>query len=143
MEQQTGSAELDKARVIDELQGYVAEQLSELLREAEGQGRPLDERAEQARRQLLMYQFLPRRPFTSEDFICPGGLVGLELNRIRSFYFVVPSGGGLVTRISGQAVQVITPQSPLGEALLGKKVGDAVEVTVGGKPRTYRVVSYS
>jgi len=41
--------------------------------------------------------------------------------------------------VDGAAVQVITPQSPLGRELLGKSVGDAVEVRVAGKVRSYEV----
>jgi transcription elongation GreA/GreB family factor len=66
----------------------------------------------------------------------------LELGTVRALYFLVPQGGGLVTSVDGRPVQVITPQSPLGERMLGKKVGDSFTVeTASGGQRTYRVVS--
>ncbi len=135
--------DVDKKTVINELQSHIAHELADLVKEAESKSQSLDERAEALRRQLLMYKFLPQRDFTPEDVICPAGLVELEINGIHSYYFIVPSGGGLVTRIDGQAVQVITPQSPLGEVLLGKKVGESVQVMAGGKPRKYRIIGFS
>jgi hypothetical protein len=59
----------------------------------------------------------------------------------RAFYFIVPSGGGLVMRVDGNPVQVITPNSPLGEVLMGRHAGDTVSVEAGGKPREYKIVS--
>jgi transcription elongation GreA/GreB family factor len=61
---------------------------------------------------------------------------------MHAYYLIVPKGGGLVTRVEGKAVQVITPNSPLGEALLGKRVGDEAQIEVGGKTRLYKVVGY-
>jgi hypothetical protein len=136
---------MDKKKLIDELQAYLAQELADLLPSLEDArpDNPSVERAEEIRRQLLMYKFLPVRQFTAADVICPSGLVEMELNGIRSFYLIVPSGGGLVTRISGQVVQVITPQSPLGEVLLGRRVGETVQVRVGGGTRNYKIVGYS
>lgn len=140
---------MDKKKVVAEIQNYLAQELSDLAPALENpeklqsqEKEDLAARVDDIKKQLLMYKFLPVRPFTSEDVICPGGLVELEINQMRAYYLVVPAGGGLVTRVDGKAIQVITPNSPLGEALLGKKVGDEAEVTVGGKPRHYKVVGY-
>ncbi len=53
-------------------------------------------------------------------------------------YFLTPEGGG--SRLKGN-VQVVTPASPLGAALLGKQAGDEVELSLGGKRRVLTVVS--
>ncbi|MBE2251619.1 MAG: GreA/GreB family elongation factor [Myxococcus sp.] len=55
-------------------------------------------------------------------------------------YFVAPEGGG--TRLQG-GVLVVTPLSPVGAALIGKREGDEVELRVAGKARqlTIRRVS--
>lgn len=140
---------MDKKKVVGEIQNYLAQELSELASALENPNNLGPEamedvaiRVDDIKKQLLMYKFLPVRPFTSDDVICPGGLVELELNQMHAYYLIVPAGGGLVTRVEGKAVQVITPNSPLGEALMGKKVGDAADVQVGGKPRHYKVVGY-
>lgn len=129
---------MDKKQVIDELQAHLVQELNEL-----GEAGEDDERVARIRRQMLMYKFLPARTFTHEDVICASGLVELELNGIRSFYLIVPSGGGLVTRVDGCAVQVITPQSPLGEVLVGRKVGETIQVSTAAGPRTYKIISCS
>jgi transcription elongation GreA/GreB family factor len=140
---------MEKKKVIAEIQNYLAQELSDLASSLDNPGKVKPEsmqeivaRVDEIKKQLVMYKFLPVRPFTTEDVICPGGLVELELNQMHAFYLIVPKGGGLVTRVDGKAVQVITPNSPLGEALLGKRVGDEAEVTVGGKSRFYKVVGF-
>lgn len=39
-----------------------------------------------------------------------------------------------------EGVEVISPTSPLGEALLGKRAGDAVEYEVHGKPQRAEII---
>lgn len=55
-------------------------------------------------------------------------------------FFFAADGGG--TKLKGN-VQVVTPASPLGQALLGKRAGDDVELTVAGKRRSYAVLLIS
>jgi transcription elongation GreA/GreB family factor len=55
-------------------------------------------------------------------FLAPVG-AGIELT--------MPDGDGYVT--------VVTPHSPLGKAILGRRVGDTVEVVVKGEPREWTV----
>ncbi len=52
--------------------------------------------------------------------------------------FVAPCGGG--SKLAGGTVQVVTPHSPLGRALLGKRRGDECEVALGGKTRQLALV---
>jgi hypothetical protein len=88
-----------------------------------------------------MWKFLPLREFGSADVVCPAALVELELQGTHAFYFIAPQGGGLVLRQDGCPVQVITPNSPMGEALLGRREGDVVEVETRSSVRSYRVIS--
>jgi transcription elongation GreA/GreB family factor len=53
-----------------------------------------------------------------------GTAITVEEDGKRQHYFMAPAGGGTV--LAG-GVQVITPQAPLGVALLGKHAGDVVE----------------
>ncbi len=41
-------------------------------------------------------------------------------------YFLCPRAGGLELELSGRSFLVVTPQSPLGRQLLGRRVGDSV-----------------
>ena len=52
-------------------------------------------------------------------------------------FFIAPAGGG--TQIEGY--QVVTPTSPLGRALLGKRAGDDVELKLPKQQRTFVVRS--
>lgn len=141
---------MDKRKVVQEIQNYLAEELASLLPLAEqadaGKNELPEESAQRIReiqQQLTMYKFLPVREYGAEDVICPSALVELELTGRRAFYFIVPSGGGLIMKVDGNPVQVITPQSPLGGALMGRRAGDLVRVETQGAPRDYRVVSFT
>lgn len=56
------------------------------------------------------------------------------------WHMLLPGAGGLKVSVDGEAVLVITPSTPLGEALLGRVVGDVVEVRVQGRPRERTIV---
>lgn len=120
-----------KHKLIAEIQNYLTEE----LKDAD------EDRTREIQAQLLMYRFLPIREYGPEDVIIPSTLVELELESTQALYFVTPRGGGLITNIDGRPVQVITPNSPLGEALMGKKIGDEVKVETRGTTRTYKVIS--
>ncbi len=66
-----------------------------------------------------------------------GALVTVEEDGAETELFVAPHGGGSV--LAG-GVQVVTPVSPLGRALLGKQAGDEVEVALPGRTRSLVVV---
>lgn len=123
---------MDKAHVIDEIKNFLNEEMAESKD---------PERIAEIKRLLLIYQMLPRREYSDDDHVIPSALVQLALGDHLTYCFVSPQGGGLVTRVDGQPVQVVTPYSPLGEAILGKKVGDQVKVDLRGGSREYRIVS--
>jgi len=54
-------------------------------------------------------------------------------------FFLAPHGGG--TKLAGGVVQVVTPKSPLGRALLGKQTGDDCEVPLAGRIRALSLVA--
>jgi len=121
---------VNKSNVVKEIMTYLEEEL------ADGKRDP-----KEIQRLLTVYRFIPVRDYLPEEPIIPSSLVELDLTGTRAFYFIAPQGGGLVTRVDGKPVQVITPQSPLGEALLGKKTGDTIDVEIRGGTRSYRVVA--
>lgn len=59
----------------------------------------------------------------------------------RAHYFIAPTGGGKRLSALGSSVLVITAGSPLGDALLGKRAGDIVEVSLGGHMRELSIVA--
>jgi transcription elongation GreA/GreB family factor len=47
------------------------------------------------------------------------------------WFFIGPAAGGFRCQIAQQHITVITPQSPMGMALLGKQQDDDIEVSLG------------
>jgi transcription elongation GreA/GreB family factor len=56
-------------------------------------------------------------------------------------FFLAPVGAGIeLTGPGGDGfLSVVTPQSPIGRAVMGKKVGDTVEVTVQNEVREWTI----
>lgn len=90
---------------------------------------------------LSICKRLKIKTFTKNDPISSTALVEVELNSKKSFVFLLPKGGGQTLRFEDHSVQVITPASPLGEALLGLKVGDAALVEMGDTSKEYEILS--
>lgn len=86
---------------------------------------------------------LELRIFGEESPIAVSALVGLDDGERTSFYFLSPAGGGLTLEVAGVAVRVLTPQAPLGRALVGQTLGSDVEVKTPQGLRQYSVASLS
>ena len=90
---------------------------------------------------LAEYQTLTLLKFTAQSPVDLTALVELESHGDRNLYFLGPKGGGTEVRIAGQEILVITPESPLGQELLGKKTGDRVKLQTRGPAQEFRIVS--
>jgi transcription elongation GreA/GreB family factor len=97
-------------------------------------------RVGEAEETLMMYKHLEVRPFSDETPIGPTALVDLELDGKKSLAFITPGGGGLVLNFEGSPVQVLTPKSPLGEALVGLKTGDFAVVDKDKRTLEYEIL---
>jgi transcription elongation GreA/GreB family factor len=95
-------------------------------------------RIEELRTCLAEVRAMPLRPFATDQPIALGALVMVEENDQRFLIFLAPHGGG--TSLSGGTVQVVTPKSPLGRALLGRRSGEDCEAQVGGRLRELSLV---
>ncbi len=74
-----------------------------------------------------MLEGLPLRVLGAEDPISASAVVTLEDEEGgRAAYFFLPHGGGARLQHGETALVVVTPQSPLGRALLGKAQGDSI-----------------
>ena len=87
------------------------------------------------------FQALPARSFTAGDGIEIGALVELKSKGDSAFYFVGPRAGGTEVLHEKKEVLVITPQSPLGQQLAGRKQGDAVKLHIAGASNEFRIAS--
>jgi transcription elongation GreA/GreB family factor len=76
--------------------------------------------------------------FDQDATIAVGALVRIEVDDdTRRVFLVSPYGAGILLRVGGVELTVVTPSSPMGQALLGKHVGDDFELTTRGVVRSY------
>lgn len=90
---------------------------------------------------IEQFQKLQIRNFTEADAIDVGALVELKTKGERSFYFIGPRAGGTEISHAKKEILVITPSSPLGQQLAGKKEGDQLELQIGPMRNIYRIAS--
>lgn len=57
------------------------------------------------------------------------------------YLWLAADAGGLQVEYHNYSITVITNQSPLGRALLGKSTGDDISLTIAGKLRNYTVLA--
>ena len=74
---------------------------------------------------------LSLRPFDDNSVIAVTARVTLEAEEGRQMtVFLGPQAGGVTVAAHGCEVVVMTPSSPLGKGLLGKALGDTVELRI-------------
>lgn len=81
---------------------------------------------------------LALRAFGERDPVAMSALVTIDEEGATLRWFIAPAGGGNV--LAGD-VAVVTPSSPLGKALVGKRVGDEVEIRLPGRVRTLTITA--
>jgi transcription elongation GreA/GreB family factor len=87
---------------------------------AEGQARLVQEIGES----IGLFTTLPLPEFRAGDRIALGALVEVGTGRGAAAYFIGPRSGGVEVAVEGRRVLVVTPQSPLGRQLLGRRAGE-------------------
>ena len=104
---------------------------------ARGQAIRAEELAEQLQRLEVM-------PFASIDAGAPigvGALVRLTVDAEARVFFVVPFGGGTDLVVDGQKITVVTPASPVGQALVGRRAGEDFELMARGAMKEWVIES--
>ncbi len=90
---------------------------------------------------IKLYEAMTAKDFGADEPIDLGALVELDTGGTRSLYFIGPRNGGLEVKSQRKEITVITPQSPLGQELMGKTAGQRWTGKLGGSPVKYHVVS--
>ena len=90
---------------------------------------------------IKAYESLALKDFVRGDLIDLTAVVELESDGARSTYFIGPRNGGLEIEYDRQEVTLITPQSPLGQNLTGKKAGQRWTTRLGGSMVKYHILS--
>jgi transcription elongation GreA/GreB family factor len=89
---------------------------------------------------IELYRSLPMRDYGPAEPIDLTAVVELQAGTSRSTYFVGPKSGGLELEYEGEEIVVITPQSPLGQNLMGKKAGERWSQKMGASTVKYAII---
>jgi transcription elongation GreA/GreB family factor len=104
-------------------------------------------RGQTQRANRLVADLATLESFRPPAALAAGALVGLgaiveveDETRGRTF-FLAPVGAGVeLTGPGGDGfLSVVTPGSPIGRAVMGRRVGDTLEVSVDGEPREWTI----
>src|SRR5258708_2434880 len=90
-----------------------------------------------------IYRTMELRTFNPTEAVTVGALVELESRASRSLYFIGPRKGGLELAVDGNTILALSPQSPLGGRLMGKKTGATLEISgeLAPQRQTVRAIS--
>ena len=95
---------------------------------AEGQSRRVQEYQEA----IKCYQSLIYKHFDENSTITLTALIQLSKDKTKQhWFFIGPDAGGFSCKLSQQLITVITPDSPMGLAMLDKQQDDDIEVIEG------------
>lgn len=156
---------MDKQFMVDQLAARIRDTLEVALREQEAaaiearDGASPSEKRDDARtalefsnlaraqgkRALAAKEELARiegfRPRVSGDRVSLGDIVEIEDGTTGRTIFLAPVGAGIeLTMPDGDGfVTVVTPASPMGKAILGRELGETVEISVKGEERDWTV----
>lgn len=104
---------------------------------ARGQSR----HAKETEAAIAAFQKLEPRVWQPGEAIDLGALVTVETTGERTLYFLGPKAGGTEIVHDGREILVITPHSPLGGQLAGRRAGDRWQLTMAGGRDQYRILS--
>jgi transcription elongation GreA/GreB family factor len=79
-------------------------------------------------------------PVPAGDPAAMGSLLEIERGGRSAWYFLAPAAGGLEVQHGGDTVLVLTPQSPLGRSLLGRRTGELVALPPKGTGKIVRIL---
>jgi transcription elongation GreA/GreB family factor len=156
---------MDKQFMVDQLAARIRDSLHVAMREQEAAAieardgaSPSEKRDDartalefsnlaraQGRRALAAQQELARienfRPKKPGDRVGLGDIVEIEDGTTGRTIFLAPVGAGIeLTMPDGDGfVTVVTPASPMGKAIIGRELGETVEISVKGEERDWTV----
>jgi transcription elongation GreA/GreB family factor len=97
-------------------------------------------RAKELEGALAVLSAFRPRDFEDDEPLQTGAVATLDVDGKVQRVFLSPAGGGMKLEDGGE-LSVVTPQSPLGGALLGKVVGESFELVVAGRSKEVTILS--
>jgi hypothetical protein len=83
--------------------------------------------------------FMESRAFSGDDPIDLSALILLESEEGSRWYFLAPTAGGRTIQHAGVSIDVITPEAPLGRALVGRQRGDDLDLRLNNRLRSLSI----
>ena len=95
--------------------------------EAQYLARGLAERVEARREEVARIRHLAARAGTGTEVVEVPALVAVDADpEGERLFLIVPCAGGESLEVCGRSIRTVTPASPVGQALIGREVGDEV-----------------
>jgi hypothetical protein len=88
---------------------------------------------------IEQFQKLRDRELAPNGKIDLGSAVDLKGRKETATYLIGPRAGGTEVQFDGREVFVITPESPLGAQLIGRKIGEECALEIGGEKQRYKI----
>lgn len=105
---------------------------------ARGQSKRVEELREEVARFRVFLQSV--RDFAATEPVTLSAIAEVEVDGEPRLFGVAPSAGGAALEVGDVTVTIVTPSSPVGRALLGKRVDDDFELRVGRHLREYIIL---
>lgn len=83
---------------------------------------------------------MPLRAFTEDDVVAVSALVRITDAQGSRRVFIAPGGGGQRIAVGKETIDIVTPNSPLGEALVGAYAGDDLTMQRGGSEEEIAII---
>lgn len=90
---------------------------------------------------LVVLKHVDPKTFTSEDKINATAIVEIDNNGKHQLLFILAKGGGVKVQFEGREIQIVTPSSPLGEALQDLKKGDIAVIDSGDSFKEFEILN--
>jgi len=100
-------------------------------------------RASQLQATSELIKSITPRPFLNEDAVGLTALVKLSTEDVATWYFILQVAGGYTLHSDHDSligtIMSITPQTPLGRAIIGKRVGDEITLRTNKGEKHYEL----
>ena len=97
------------------------------------------QRVQDLRETLGLISNIKIKTFSRDSKIALTAVVEMSVGNRISCVLLLSKGGGQSVSFNGKQIQVVTPESPLGESLVGRSVGDELEIN----QKIFEIISVS
>ena len=98
-------------------------------------------RAKELQDLILLYKGTMVQNYNSKTPIDHTALVELSYQGQKKLYFLAPKEGGKAITYNKKEIFVVSPNSPIGEALMGRLQGDEFDIEINDEVRDYKILT--